>query len=372
MWGRANRAGWAWPAWRLVRAPLLMLATILLITALRQSGASPSDPSLLYALVIIVVAVVDGRRAPLLAGLVLAAYLAYAPAARGVALGDPDAREMFALAALTLVASVLVGGLSERGRQLRVEVAAERERAQRALVEKTDFMNAAAHELRTPLTVIVGYLSMLREGSFGPPSARWSGVLEAVAGKAHELSRLTDQMLLSARLDTDTAPTAAVVFDLREAVERAVERVDPRATLLDASVTFQLPYRPVLTYGDPDHVGIILDNLIENALEHSREKPWVKVTVLDDGDPKVLVEDRGRGVPPEMRERIFERFVRGRDEAGDELGGPGLGLSISRDLAGRLGGSLARVRSEPNLGSVFALRLPPAVSHPASADRLPD
>ena len=347
------------PAWRVLRAPVLMAASIILLATLRPTALYPAEPDLIFGLVIVVVAAIDGRRAPLLAGLIVAAYKAYGPYLPGVELRLSDGRDMFTLAAITVVASLVVGGLRESLDRLTVEMVSEHERTERTLREKKDFMNAAAHELRTPLTVVLGYLSMLGDGTFGPPSARWSGILAAVAAKSQELSRLTDQLLLSSRLDMGTAPTATLVFDLRDAVSRAVERLDPRATLLGASVAYQLPSRPALVRADPDQVAIILDNLLNNALDNSDEKPWVKVTVLDGGDPKTLVEDRGRGIAKDMQERIFERFV--RVEGGDSPPtGTGLGLAISRDLAERHGGSLSVVQTEVGQGSVFALHLPRA------------
>ena len=350
---RAALPGW----WRKVRSPLLMVAGIALTAVLWLTPFHPGDPALIYVLLITLAAAIDGVRAPLIAGLVAVGYLTYAPQFPGLHMPGADPQALFLVVLSTVVASLVVGTLRDRHDALTAGVEDERARIAQTLREKAEFMNAAAHELRTPVTVIVGYLSMLHEGSFGGPGQRWAAVLDTVMGKAQELGHLVEQMLTSARLDAGTEPVAIVELDLRDAVREAVERIDPRATQLDAVVNYQLPSRSVLVEADADHVAAILDNLLANALTYSAGPPWVRITVMDEGDPQVLVEDRGPGIPERMRERIFERFVRLEQPAPARAPGTGLGLAISRELAERHGGTLTLVRSDPEAGSVFALRL---------------
>jgi signal transduction histidine kinase len=342
---------------RHVRSPLLMVAVIALVAALSPTPFSipEASPGVVYVLVVAMAAANDGLRPALVSALFAVAFAAYGPYVAG---RQPDGRALFALVFASVVVAIVVGGLYERVDRLRSELQIEKSRLTETLRTRTEFMNAAAHELRTPITVVTGYLSMLHEGNFGPAPHRWVAVLDIVIGKARELSRLVEQMLLSGRLETDTVPAARVPLDLRESVQQAAERANPRATLLDASVTYQLPSSSVIVEADPDHVGCILDNLINNSLTYSDGRPWVRLTVTDEGDAQVLVEDHGRGIPEEMRDRVFERFVRVLDPDQTPVSGTGLGLAISRDLAQQQGGSLALVRSEPGSGSVFVLRLP--------------
>jgi signal transduction histidine kinase len=223
---------------------------------------------------------------------------------------------------------------------------------------QSQFMNAVAHELRTPITVITGYLSMLHDGSFGPAPQRWTAVLDIITRRALDLGDLVEQMLLSGRLEAGTLASTLVPLDLRYAVQQAAERANPRATLLGAVVNYQLPSSAVMVEADQEQVARILDSLINNALAYSGRQAWVRITAMEEGDAQVLVEDHGRGIPAEMRERIFERFVRAEDPDRTPVPGTGLGLAISRDLAEQLGGSLTLVRSEVGSGSVFVLRLP--------------
>jgi PAS domain S-box-containing protein len=225
---------------------------------------------------------------------------------------------------------------------------------------RSEFLNMAAHELRTPLTVINGYLSMLNDGSLGRPPPRWRGPVELLAGKAGELGRLVDDLLLTSRLESGGLPARADRLDLRSVVEAAVRRAAPRVELAKGHLESAVPPDPVPVTGDPEQLSRVLDNLLNNALSYRRgnQAPWVRLElVVQDGQADVVVEDHGRGVSSEMRERIFERFVRA-DEGADRTSGTGLGLYISRQLAQRHGGSVQLQSSVPGEGSRFVLRLP--------------
>jgi signal transduction histidine kinase len=219
-------------------------------------------------------------------------------------------------------------------------------------------MDAAAHELRTPLTVISGYASMIQDETFGRLPERLRDPVTAVQRKSRELNSLIDEMLLAARVQRGTVPTATISVDVREAVRRAVERAAPRVTLEQATLLYEVPSTPVLCDVDPDHLGHILDNLIRNALTYSEQRPWVKVTVTGGSDARVLVKDRGWGIPEYMRQKIFERFVHYENPDYQPKSGRGLGLAVGRELAERYGGSLDLVRTDPGRGSLFVLRLP--------------
>jgi signal transduction histidine kinase len=230
---------------------------------------------------------------------------------------------------------------------------------------RRDFMNMAAHELRTPLTVLHGYLSMLRDGTFGPPSQRWDQPLQVMAGKIDDLSRLVDDLLIGARLERGAARSEPRALDLVGLAVAAVERARPRAALLGGHLELQAGEQAVPVVADPDDVERILDNLLNNALTYSATAPRVVVRVESDvACVRIAVEDHGRGIPAALHERVFEQFFRIDDRKLGYPLGTGLGLYISRQLAEAQGGGLRIARSAPGEGSVFVLELPrpPAVA----------
>ncbi|HSR26062.1 MAG TPA: ATP-binding protein, partial [Candidatus Eisenbacteria bacterium] len=232
--------------------------------------------------------------------------------------------------------------------------------AQEASRARSDFLNMAGHELRTPLTVIKGYLSMLNDGSLGAAPAGLRQPIELLMAKAEELSSLVDDLLFTSRLDSGRLPAHPMRLDLRVAVQDAAKRASPRVQLLGGELLVSVPGEPLMVSADPEHVARVLDNLVNNALTYRRpgQPAWVRLAAgLEEVTAVVSVEDRGRGVPPELRERIFERFVRG-EQASAGAPGTGLGLYISRQLATRHSGWLELDHSVVGQGSRFSLRLP--------------
>jgi signal transduction histidine kinase len=229
-----------------------------------------------------------------------------------------------------------------------------RQQAQAADAARSEFVNAAVHELRSPLAVIRGYLNMLTEGDIRLAAADERQMLATLEQKARELSDKIDEMQLAARVEFGVLESSPETFDAIEAVSAAVERALPRAEMRGATVSFTQS-EPVAVAGDRRLLGIILDNLINNALTHNPAVPSVEVSVsAEAGRAEIRVRDNGPGIPAELRDRIFERFIRG---GGHVHEGMGLGLYLSRHMANLMGGSLGIESSDPS-GSVFRLELP--------------
>lgn len=203
------------------------------------------------------------------------------------------------------------------------------------------FVADASHELRSP---IASLRTQLEVGIAHPELLDAEGAVE----DAVRLQNLAADLLLLARLDAGERPADSRI-DLAALVREEVsQRVGDRI----AVTVGELAGAEVA--GSRSQVGRVLGNLLDNAQRHAEGA--VRASVVREGKWAVLrVEDDGPGVPPEERERIFERFVRLDDARSRDDGGAGLGLAIARDVAERHGGTLV-VRE----GSVFELRLPAA------------
>jgi PAS domain S-box-containing protein len=221
---------------------------------------------------------------------------------------------------------------------------------------KTEFLDMAAHELRTPLTVISGYLSVLRDGTYGPPPPNWAAYLQILEAKAAELRRLVDDLLLAARLDTGRLTSRMEPHDLREVVREGIASVAAEPEL-------ELPDEPVPVRCDREQLSRVVAHLVVNAFRYVRDgtPPWARVRLeleRELGRAKLVVEDRGRGMPPGAERTIFERFTRLEDPEQPSAPGTGLGLYIGRELTARHGGTLLLEWSQAGEGSRFALYLP--------------
>jgi signal transduction histidine kinase len=223
---------------------------------------------------------------------------------------------------------------------------------------KSKFLNSAAHELLTPLTVQAGYLSLLSGGSVGTPPETWEAPLGILMAKTHEMERIVDDLLTASSLEVIPPRVAREVIDLRKVIDEAVERIRPRADLLGAEVTVNLPRDPVPVQADPEKLDRVLDDLINNALTYTTRRPRLQIDLSTRSRQAIVrVEDNGVGISRDDRERVFDRLYRVTDSQ-VVVPGIGLGLYISRQLVESLGGSLTVESSTPGMGSVFALALP--------------
>jgi signal transduction histidine kinase len=223
---------------------------------------------------------------------------------------------------------------------------------------KTQFLNLASHELRSPLGVINGYLSMLEQGSLGQLQESGLRAIEVLKAKTAELNVLVAQMLDAARLEDGRLALNRDRVDLREIAAEAMQVVRPLAGP-DHVLTLETPPLPVTVMGDADRIKTIVSNLLENAIKYSPNGGRIQCRVsIEDGVAATLrVVDGGVGIAREDLARLFNRFERIEHRETSHVGGTGLGLYLSRELARQHGGDI-HVESQPHSGSTFTLTLP--------------
>lgn len=200
------------------------------------------------------------------------------------------------------------------------------------------FTANAAHELRTPLAVLTTEIETLE----------MNGRLERVKQDLARMTRLVDQLLSVARLDNIALYVSGTV-DLNLVAADVVAQMAPLAIAEGKSVALTPDTEPVPVKGNSHAIADALRNLVENAIGHTTAGTEVEVSVERTG--RICVADRGPGVSPEDRERIFERFQRGRDTTRT---GAGLGLAIVREIMHVHGGEVT-VDARPQDGAVFSL-----------------
>ena len=222
------------------------------------------------------------------------------------------------------------------------------------------FVADASHELRTPLTSIRGYSELLRRGVIDDDEGR-QRALRRVEHEAARMGTLVDDLLLLARLDQGR-PLGHLPVDLRRICADVVG--DARAVGAGRRIEL-VADAAVVVDGDPDRLGQVAHNLVQNALAHTEDGTPVEVSVAVQGTMGVLrVRDYGRGLGDDADARVFDRFYRGDPARSSE--GSGLGLSIVRAIAQALGGS-ARVDASVSPGACFEVRIPLYPGVPGSA-----
>lgn len=196
------------------------------------------------------------------------------------------------------------------------------------LAAQQRFVADAAHQLRTPLAVLKIQLEQaLRETD---ESVRRQ-LLDQLKVTVDRTARLSDQLLLLARAEPSAGLAARTLFDLRVLAQEVGAQWVPRALQLGRDLGFDGGERPAEVLGDRVLLGELIGNLLDNALRYGGDN--VTLSVFVDGPrcgPQLVVEDDGRGIPPEERERVFCRFHRVPGTVGE---GSGLGLAIVREIA---------------------------------------
>ncbi len=212
------------------------------------------------------------------------------------------------------------------------KIGAERELSR----SKDEFIAGVSHELRTPLTGIYGFSEYLIEQEIIDPEEALE-LIGHINNEASELSRMVEDLLSAARLDSDAMTFEATVVDVTAAVSDVVTPLDR------AGFAVSIEGSADAVYADPIRTRQIVRNLVSNAIKHGGDE--IKVVLDQSGEHAVItVADNGDGVPQSVRARLFDRFVHeGRDSL--LTGSVGLGLSIARSLTQRMGGDVSYVRS---------------------------
>lgn len=251
-----------------------------------------------------------------------------------------------AVGALALVLAAL-GGLAMARRALGpVKDAFDRQRA---------FVADASHELKTPLALIRVDAEVLLRDPAAPDAA------ELLVHQVHEIDRmnaLLSDLLLLARLDSGKLVVEQRPFDLATVLAESTARFSRRAELEHIELGFDVP-ADVTARGDAQRTGQVLAALLDNAVRMTPTGGTVSARARRvDGHVEVEISDTGPGIPPQRRERVFDRFHRTSAPRQDRPG-TGLGLAIARDLARAQGGDLVAEAGHAG-GATLRLELPAA------------
>jgi Na+/proline symporter/nitrogen-specific signal transduction histidine kinase len=230
---------------------------------------------------------------------------------------------------------------------------------------KDDFMSSVTHELRTPLTAIRALAELMLEDPQMAPAQRQQ-FLGIVVAETERLSRLVNQVLDLAKIESGHAQWHTAEVDMRALVQQAAQTVAELLQQRGASLHVELPAAVPTIRVDADRMTQVLLNLLTNAAKFvPAQGGRVELRLSHDAQGlAVEVRDNGPGVPADQRELIFERFHQGA-EGGARPQGTGLGLPISRQIVEHFGGRLTLRDGGP--GACFVLTLPWAPPQPGPA-----
>jgi signal transduction histidine kinase/DNA-binding response OmpR family regulator len=227
-------------------------------------------------------------------------------------------------------------------------------------VVKDEFISTVSHELRTPLTSIRGALGLLSAGLLGNVDGKAQNLLRIASSNTERLIRLINDILDLERMESGRAPLKlrrCSILDLaREAVDTMTPMADGASIHLD--LTCNAPRDSIYFDADPDRILQVLTNLLSNAIKFSPEDSKVSVQIDSDTNSVALkVVDRGRGIPADKLDAVFDRFQQVESGDASKKGGTGLGLAICRSIIQQHGGAIWAQPNQSGPGTTLWMQL---------------
>lgn len=209
-----------------------------------------------------------------------------------------------------------------------------------------------SHDIKTPLTVILGYLEIMQMEENASP------LLTKVQDKAGQVIRMINQFFDLAKLESGDAPLEMERVNLNEVCRRNILDFYQILQEREFEVNISIPELSMYVYGNSGALDRILFNLIANAVRYGGEGRFLGITLGKEEDQAVIrIFDHGKGIAREHQAHIFDRLYTMEDSRNREMQGNGLGLTIVKSLAEKMGGTV-RVESEPWKLTVFTVCLP--------------
>jgi signal transduction histidine kinase/CheY-like chemotaxis protein len=249
----------------------------------------------------------------------------------------------------------------QRVEQLKAEIR-ERRRLDQL---KDELIGTVSHELRTPLTIIKGAIDNLREGIAGALQPRQSEIVTIAARNIDRLAKMINNLLDLSRLESGSTRINRRAVDLRSIISditTGLKLAETSRVELSSDLPSELPE----VEGDPEMLGQVVTNLLDNALRYARTRVVISAA-LEGGEVRVDVVDDGPGIPEDKVGALFNKFVQINRTAGRGYKGTGLGLAICKEILSLHGGRI-EVASVVGAGTRFSFRLPVKTGAPAERE----
>ncbi len=221
--------------------------------------------------------------------------------------------------------------------------------------KKDELIVYLAHDIKTPLTSMIGYLSLLSEIKDMPQEQR-NRYIDIALDKSYRLEYLINELFDVARFNSEKIVLEKEEINLNLMLEQIADDFYPTLKEMNKKINFTSDEKTIL-YADPDKLSRVFNNLIKNAVNYSKENTDIDISILNkENQATVKITNKGKQIPKEKLDKIFEKFYRLDSSRTSKTGGRGLGLAIAKEIVELHGG---RIYAESDMKeTTFSVILP--------------
>lgn len=221
--------------------------------------------------------------------------------------------------------------------------------------KKDELIVYLAHDIKTPLTSMIGYLSLLSEIKDMPQEQR-NRYIDLALDKSYRLEYLINELFDVARFNSEKIVLEKEEINLNLMLEQIADDFYPTLKEMNKKINFTSDEKTIL-YADPDKLSRVFNNLIKNAVNYSKENTDIDISILNkENQATVKITNKGKQIPKEKLDKIFEKFYRLDSSRTSKTGGSGLGLAIAKEIVELHGG---RIYAESDMKeTTFSVILP--------------
>lgn len=221
--------------------------------------------------------------------------------------------------------------------------------------KKDELIVYLAHDIKTPLTSMIGYLSLLSEIKDMPQEQR-NRYIDIALDKSYRLEYLINELFDVARFNSEKIVLEKEEINLNLMLEQIADDFYPTLKEMNKKINFTSDEKTIL-YADPDKLSRVFNNLIKNAVNYSKENTDIDISILNkENQATVKITNKGKQIPKEKLDKIFEKIYRLDSSRTSKIGGSGLGLAIAKEIVELHGG---RIYAESDMKeTTFSVILP--------------
>lgn len=221
--------------------------------------------------------------------------------------------------------------------------------------KKDELIVYLAHDIKTPLTSMIGYLSLLSEIKDMPQEQR-NRYIDIALDKSYRLEYLINELFDVARFNSEKIVLEKEEINLNLMLEQIADDFYPTLKEMNKKINFTSDEKTIL-YADPNKLSRVFNNLIKNAVNYSKENTDIDISILNkENQATVKITNKGKQIPKEKLDKIFEKFYRLDSSRTSKTGGSGLGLAIAKEIVELHGG---RIYAESDMKeTTFSVILP--------------